>query len=72
MTSEVRLRLIKKKEVCQLTSYSPAHIDRLEAAGLFPRRIQLGQARVAWLEHEVLDWIATKAKVRQVLKLPVD
>ena len=40
-----------------MVSYSKAHIDRLEVAGLFPKRIRLGQGRVAWVEDEVISWI---------------
>jgi predicted DNA-binding transcriptional regulator AlpA len=30
---------------------------RWEFGGRFPRRIKLGGTRVAWLAHEVLQWI---------------
>jgi predicted DNA-binding transcriptional regulator AlpA len=33
------------------------HIARLEKAKQFPRRIMLGQCRVAWRYEEVRDWI---------------
>lgn len=57
------LTLIKKKEVCRLTTYCPAHIDRLEAAGKFPTRVRLGQARVAWVKSDVIQWI--KARIEE-------
>ena len=47
------MRLLSKKQVREKVLYSPAHIARLEAAGLFPKRIRLGQGRVGWLEHEI-------------------
>ena len=52
-------KLVSKKElktVCGIP-YSPQHIARLEAAGRFPKRISLGQNRVAWLLPEVEEWI---------------
>jgi prophage regulatory protein len=52
-------KLISKKElksVCGIP-YSPQHIARLEAAGRFPRRLMLGQNRVAWLLSEVEGWL---------------
>jgi len=52
------MKLLTKKQVREITTYSYAHIDRLEAAGKFPKRLRLGQARVAWYENEVYDWIA--------------
>lgn len=51
-------RLISKKEVRHLTSLSFATIDRKEKAGQFPVRIRLGQARVAWWESAVREWMA--------------
>ncbi len=52
-------QIVSKKELktfCGIP-YSPAHIARLEAAGQFPKRIRLGQNRVAWLLSEVEAWI---------------
>ena len=37
--------------------YSPQHIQRLEKAGTFPKRVVLGPNRVGWVEEEVLDWL---------------
>ena len=39
------IRLLSKKEVRARVLYSPAQIDRLEKAGLFPKRVQLGPCR---------------------------
>jgi len=52
-------RVVSKKElktVCGIP-YSFQHIARLEKAGRFPRRIALGQNRVAWLLTEVEAWL---------------
>ena len=50
--------LVSKKELKALgIPYSPQHIARLEKSGLFPKRVQLGQCRVAWVYAEVCDWI---------------
>lgn len=46
-------KLLSKRQVKEKVTYSFAHIDRLERAGKFPKRIQLGQRRVAWLEEEI-------------------
>ena len=51
------MRILSKKDLRALVLYSPAHIDRLEKAGLFPKRVQLGPCRVGWVESEVLAWI---------------
>jgi len=61
----MRMRLLSKREVRQLVLYSPAHIDRLEAAGQFPIRVRLGQCRVGWIESEVLKWLEQRIKRRE-------
>jgi prophage regulatory protein len=49
------MRLLSKKQVREMVLDSPAHIQRLEVAGRFPKRVRLGQGRVGWVESEVLD-----------------
>lgn len=61
------MRLLTKRQVKDLVCYSYAHIDRLEAQGRFPKRVRLGQQRVAWLESEVQDWIQAKVAERDAL-----
>jgi prophage regulatory protein len=58
------MRLLSKKQVREMVLYSPQHIQRLEDAGRFPRRVRLGQARVGWVEQEVLDWLAERIRER--------
>jgi len=52
-------QIVSKKELKAILGipYSPQHIARLEAAGRFPKRIVLGQNRVAWVMSEVETWI---------------
>jgi len=52
-------QIVSKKELKTILGipYCPQHIARLEAAGRFPKRITLGQNRVAWLLSEVEAWI---------------
>ena len=59
-------RLVSKKElktVCGIP-YTPQHIGRLEAAGQFPKRVQLGPNRVAWLLSEVDAWLSKRIAFR--------
>ena len=58
------MRILSKKQLRALVLYSPAHIDRLEKAGRFPRRVQLGPCRVGWVESEVLAWLDERIKER--------
>ena len=62
-------QVVSKKElrtVCGIP-YSPQHIARLEAAGKFPKRIQLGQNRVAWLLKEIEEWLDERIAKRDTL-----
>jgi len=51
------MRILSKRQLKELVLYSPQHIARLEKAGQFPKRVQLGQCRVGWIEEEVMDWL---------------
>lgn len=56
--------LLTKREVRELVLYSYAHIDRMEAAGQFPKRVRLGNARVGWVRDEVLAWVHNRISAR--------
>lgn len=58
------MRLLSKKEVRAKVLYSPAHIARLEAQGLFPKRVRLSVGRVGWVEQEIDDWIEARIAER--------
>lgn len=58
------MRMLSKKQVREKVLYSPAHVARLEAAGKFPKRVQLGPSRVGWLEQEIDDWLNERIKKR--------
>jgi prophage regulatory protein len=60
-------KLVSKKELKSIfgVPYCPAHIARLEAAGLFPLRVQLGACRVAWVAEEVQAWIEERIAQRK-------
>lgn len=59
-------KLVTKKELRSIygVPYSVQHIARLERAGRFPKRIKLGQCRVAWLAEEVEAWIEERVANR--------
>jgi len=58
------MRILSKRQLRELVLYSPQHIDRLEKAGRFPTRVKLGQARVGWIESEVLEWLQERIDSR--------
>ena len=63
----MNLRLLSKKQVKDLVLYSYAHIDRLEKAGLFPKRVRLSRhrtGRVGWMESEITAWFQSKLAER--------
>ena len=59
------MRILSKRAVRELVLYTPQHIARLEKAGQFPKRVQLGPSRVGWVESEVLDWLNERIKRRE-------
>lgn len=61
------IRLITRAELRSIVPYTPQHILRLEKRGLFPRRVQVGANRVAWLLSEVEEWVAARVAERERL-----
>ena len=59
------MRILSKRQLKELVLYSPQHVARLEAAGQFPKRVQLGVNRVGWVENEVLDWLQERLDRRE-------
>lgn len=67
-------QLVSKKElktICGIP-YSPQHIQRLENAGQFPKRMRLGRNRVAWLLSEVEAWVDERLANRDILEQEID
>ena len=60
VSTQLPERSLRLPEVQQLVPYSKMHIDRLEKAGEFPRRIRLGAGRVVWKQSEILAWVESK------------
>jgi prophage regulatory protein len=44
--------------------YSRASIYRKIRNGTFPRPIKLGENKIAWLDHEIDEWIKSLAAAR--------
>jgi prophage regulatory protein len=57
-------KIIRKKELIKTIGLSDPSIYRLEKAGRFPRRLQLGGNSVGWLQSEIQAWIEQKAAER--------
>jgi len=57
------MRFLSKKQVSEKIGLSRTEIDRKEAAGKFPKRVQVG-FRVFWVESEVDGWMQTLIEKR--------
>lgn len=57
MSAQRLERILTKKDLRKFVPYTPQHIARLEKAGKFPKRVQLGPNRVGWIETEVAEWL---------------
>lgn len=57
------IQLLNKAEVGKLTSLSNTTLWRMEGRGDFPKRKKISTNRVAWLQSEVEEWIASKMEV---------
>ena len=44
--------------------FSRVHVRRLEDKGRFPKHVDLGENRIAWVESEVDDWLEAKLAAR--------
>ena len=60
-------RLVSWKQLKEIYGlpYCRQHISRLEDMGQFPKRLKLGNCRVAWLVEEVEAWISSKLSDRE-------
>jgi prophage regulatory protein len=57
------MKILKLKDVVQMTSIGKVTIWRLEQRGEFPAKIVLSPNRVGWIEDEVSDWIASRPRI---------
>jgi len=53
-------KILRKPDVIPTVGLSDATVWRLERAGKFPKRIQLGGNSVGWLESEIIAWLEKK------------
>ena len=52
-------RLLRIKEVCQLTALGETKLREMVDAGKFPRAKQVGSRAVRWLMSDVEAWISS-------------
>lgn len=56
--------LLSRRQVREMTTLSSTQTDRLEKDEKFPKRVKLGQSRVAWVESEVMEWVQKRIDER--------
>jgi prophage regulatory protein len=54
------MRILRKPAVKMKTGMSGPTIDRREAAGDFPKRVQLSPRAVGWVEDEIDSWLTQR------------
>jgi prophage regulatory protein len=59
----MKMRYLRRDEVCLRTGLSISTVERLERTGDFPARRQLSPRSVGWLEIEIQDWIDARPRV---------
>lgn len=58
------MKFLRIRQVMQLTGLSRMTIFRLELAGKFPKRRQLSENSVAWLESDIAAWADSRPIAR--------
>ncbi|WP_413284191.1 AlpA family transcriptional regulator [Vibrio sp. MA40-2] len=58
-------RLMRLKEVIQVTGISRSSLYKYLNEGQFPPPVSLGARSIAWVDHEIQAWITTKMNHRK-------
>ena len=53
-------RLIRRKEVQEKTGLGASSIYAMMKSGEFPQCLNLSERRVAWIESDIVKWIAER------------
>lgn len=56
--------LLSIKDVCRITTLSRTAINKFRDAGKFPKAVELGEKRIAFVANEVADWVQTRIGAR--------
>ncbi|MDX0966498.1 AlpA family phage regulatory protein [Sinorhizobium medicae] len=56
--------LISLNDACRMTSMSRTMVNKYRAQGRFPKAIDLGDRRVAFVRAEVVAWVQDKIAAR--------
>jgi prophage regulatory protein len=64
VTTKAGRRFIDWPQLKLRVPFTRQHLLRLERAGRFPKRVQIGDCRVAWVEEEIEAWIEARVAER--------
>jgi len=56
------MRILNSNEVVKKIGLSKVTIWRRERDGSFPKRINLSERRVGWVESEIDDWVDSRPR----------
>ncbi|EGQ8311725.1 AlpA family phage regulatory protein [Vibrio parahaemolyticus] len=62
------MKIIRLKEVMNLTGLSKTSIYEFSSKNQFPKSVALGGRAVGWVESEVHSWISDKMAQREVIE----
>lgn len=65
MSNEVKLSVIRLKEVLRKTGLSRSTIYAYIADDMFPKPFKIGLRAVGWYEHDIDEWIANLGGFQQ-------
>jgi prophage regulatory protein len=58
------MKLLRLKQVKEMTTLSQATIYRLAAKGSFPKQVIIGDRAAVWIEQEVVDFLNQRIAAR--------
>jgi predicted DNA-binding transcriptional regulator AlpA len=56
-------RIVRRTELKAVVGISPSSVDRLIAAGRFPRKRRWSAGITGWLSNELSDWVEQNGEV---------
>ena len=62
--------ILRTPDIEKITGLSKVHLWRLEKEGKFPARLKLGGRAVGWHEAAILEWIESRPRASESLKVP--
>ena len=57
-------RLLKSRQVEEITGLSRSSIYRLMPRGEFPQRVRVGRKAVRWRESDITAWVESRPEAR--------